>query len=62
MISNVRGRSIIQGTKEVVLNLNNSNKDKELAAAVQTDGTEQSTHRISNEKFMEYASSQDPVH
>lgn len=32
-----------------------------MAAAVQTDGTDQSTHRISNERLLEFPGQTDPV-
>ena len=55
VISNVRGRSIIAGSgKEVILTFNGgsgSQQEYDHLAAVQTDGTEESTHRISNEKL-----------
>ena len=49
------GRSIIAGSgKEVILTFNGgsgSQQEYDHLAAVQTDGTEESTHRISNEKL-----------
>ena len=54
VISNVRGRSIIAGSKEVYVNVNGSRQIDEMGAAIQTDGTEQSTHRISNERLNDF--------
>ena len=56
VISNVRGRSIIAGSKEVYVNVNGSRQEADFQAAIQTDGTEQSTHRISNEKLGDHSS------
>ncbi len=51
-MSNVRGRSIISGSKDLIVNVNGSAQEPPLLV-IPTSGTEQSTHRISNEKLPE---------
>ena len=49
VISNVRGRSLISGGKDVQVNVN-GNQETQVSVPV-TSGTDQSTHRISNENL-----------
>ena len=52
VMSNVRGRSIISGSKDLIVNVNGSAQEPPMLAPL-TSGTDQSTHRISNEKLPE---------
>ena len=49
VISNVRGRSLISAGKDVLVNVN-GNQETQVSVPV-TSGTDQSTHRISNENL-----------
>ena len=52
VISNVRGRSIISGGKDVIVNVNGSKQETPTDNIILNNlGTEQSTHRISNDKL-----------
>ena len=46
VISNMRGRSILSGSREMLVNVNGQQQ-----MAIPTVGSDQSTHRISNEKL-----------
>ena len=51
VISNMRGRNIISGSKELLVNVNGQGLGTPI---IETVASDQSTHRISNEKLDEF--------